>query len=152
MRGHHCRCTADSTRSTVSIELRVAFGTGFHHGRIILRIFGSLSFSDFVLLPVLFQHVQAVRIGNVLAANTVSAKVRPSSPFFGILRQLVKPFCMSPTLPESSIGQRHQCADSQHLRISMRFVPGHIDECADAGVVVMDKVSDRSYQCRSHGM
>jgi hypothetical protein len=55
---------------------------------------------------------------------------------------------MSPTLPESPIGQGHQYANGQHLRISLRLVGRHIDECADACVFVMDKVSDVLYQCR----
>jgi hypothetical protein len=68
--------------------------------------------------------------------------------FHVILGQLLKPLCMSPTLPEPPIGQGYQDADGQHLRISLRLVGRHIDECADACIFVMDKVSDVSYQCR----
>jgi hypothetical protein len=106
-----------------------------------------MSFLEPVLPPVLLQHMQAVGIRDVLTAVVISVRTKMPVVMNNILRQLLKPLSMPPTLSKSSIGQGHQCANSQHLRISLRFVPRHIDESAYACIVIVDKVSDPLLQC-----
>lgn len=66
----------------------------------------------------------------------------PKSQLAIILSKLSKSLGMSPALSQSPIAQRHQCANSQHLRISMRFISWRIHERAYPGVFIMDEVSE----------
>ena len=111
------------------------------------RLFCLMSFLEPAFAPVLLQHVQAVHIRDVLTAVMISARIKIPVLMNYILRQLLKPLSMPPTLSKSSIGQGHQCADSQHLRISLRFVARHIDESTYACIAIVDKVSDPLLQC-----
>lgn len=48
---------------------------------------------------------------------------------------------MSPALSQSSKAQWDQDSHGKHLRVAFGFFRGQVDECAETGILLMDKVS-----------
>lgn len=56
-------------------------------------------------------------------------------------RQILQSLCMSPALPKSTVAQRYEHPDSQHVRISFRFGGRFVVEGAEAGIVMVYEVA-----------
>lgn len=48
---------------------------------------------------------------------------------------------MSPALSQSSKAQWDQDSHGKHLRVTFSFFCGQVDECAQSGILLVDKVS-----------